>query len=375
MPRAVARSAIAAAALLCAAYVAGARAPGGARSALDSARDLLAQGADPADPAVQALVGKALRRDVTIPAGIEMLALARESRGDPPAAARLYRLSDRISRRSLPTRLWLAQEAVERGDVAATLAHMDIALRTSSAAPTLVFPALARGLEDAALVEPIAALVDRPSDWREAFLIYLAERAEPESAAALFLAVRDRRLILKNELDRTVIARLVDDGQFSLAGRTDRAFASNTNEAPLVADGQFDNPAARYPFGWGITDTREIGASRDVEDGRSVLAYHANSAEGGQVAAQLLMLQQGRYVLETGASPAQRSDAPPLWVLSCAGQERVIATIALVPDSNGRSASRFAVPAGCPAQWLSLAVRPALAPQSGRVDHVRIARQ
>lgn len=373
MPRAALRAAIAAAALVSAAFVIGAGTPTSARSAIDRARDLLGQGADPADPAVQTLVRNALRRDSTIPAALEMMALASESRGDRPAAERLYRLSDRIGRRSLATRLWLAQDAVERGDVPATLAHMEIALRTSTAAPTLVFPALARGLEDPALVEPIAALVDRPSDWREAFLIYAAESAAPQSAAALFLAIRDRRLVLKNDLDRKLVARLVEDGQFSLARRTDRAFASNADTAPLVADGGFDDPSARHPFGWGITETSEIGASREVEDGRAVLAYHANSAEGGQVAAQLLTLPQGEYLFEAKAAQSSESEVPPLWVISCAGQARVVATIPLRPLGNPRSSFRFAVPAGCPAQWLTLAVRPALAPQSGRVESVAIA--
>jgi hypothetical protein len=358
---AVARSLIAVAGAAAAAWVAGVGAPEDARSAVDAARERIERGADPAGPPMQALARDVLRRDATVPAALELAAVGAEEAGDRAAAARLYRLSSRISRRSLPTRLWLAEDAVARGDVVQALANMDIALRTSSAGPEIVFPALARGLEDPALVPRIAAMADRPSEWREAFLNYASEQAEPAAGAVLFMAIHDRRYVIANELDRRLIARVVDGGDFLLARRLDRAFAAHAGADALVADARFANPGARYPFGWGLTDSAELGAARDA----AALSYRANSAEGGQIAAQLLTLPEGQYVLESRGSGSEAA-TPPLWVVTCAGKPRMIATAEL----NART--RFRVPEQCAAQWLTLAVQRALVPQSGRIEAVRI---
>ena len=344
-----------------------------ARVALDHAMALVGQGKPPTDPAVRSLVRRALGRDLTQQAAIELTALADEGRGDRVAAARLYHLSDRISRRSLATRLWLVQDAVARGDVAATLAHMDLALRTSSAAPGFIFPALARGLEDPGLIGPIAALVDRPSDWREEFLAYAAENADPSSAAGLFLRLRNRQVIARDELDRKLIVRLAAAAQFARARELDAAFNPHPPGAGGVADGHFVDLKARYPFGWGLTVSGELEATREIEAGHAVLAYRADAAEGGQVAAQLLTLPPGSYVLATQAGPSQASDASPQWVLSCAAPSRLVVSLALPSAGHASASVPFSIGSDCRAQWLVLTIRPALAPQSGSVEEVTIA--
>jgi hypothetical protein len=341
-----------------------------AQRSLDEARALVQQGKTATDPAVQDLVRRALERDVSQPAALELTALAEESGGDRPKAAQLYQLSNRISRRSLATRLWLVQDAVARGDVKGALVNMDLALRTSSAAPGFVFPALSRGLEDPALVAPIAAMVDRPSDWREMFLYYAVDHADPASAAALLMAVNDRRTILKDELDRKLTVRLADAGRFALARRLDEAFGGR-EPAATVADDTFGDARARYPFGWGLTDKSELGATRATENGRPALAYHANPGESGQVAAQLLMLAPGSYLLASRSAVTQ-PNSRPLWTLSCAGSAKLIATLELGDASRTAADTTFSVPQNCPAQWLVLNLRTALVAQSGAVQNVTI---
>ncbi len=245
----------------------------GSRARWIQARTRIEQGASPVDPAVQGLVGQALARDVTTPAAIELAALGREAAGERPAAVRLYALSDAISRRSLATRLWLVQAAVARGDVTATLTNMDIALRTSTAAPDIVFLALARGLEDPALVAPIAALVDRPSDWRAAFLAYATTNARPEAAASLragLCATLARSP--ERGLDRKLLVRLVDAGPGRVGAggsrRNSRHLPTNS-AAHRWPTARSARSSARYPFGWGLSDAHALGAARATDGGHS----------------------------------------------------------------------------------------------------------
>jgi hypothetical protein len=164
---------------------------------------------------------------------------------------------------------------------------------------------------------------------------------------------------------------LADGGRFGLARKLAEAFGA-PKPAAAVADGDFDDPSAHYPFGWGITDASELGASRDRENGTAALIYHANPGEGGQVAAQLLTLPPGSYELVSRAR-ASVTETAPLWTLSCAPSVRLIVTLAVASGAPGVSSTRFSVPANCPAQWLVLNLRPALTPQSGAIESVSIA--
>ncbi len=351
---------------------ASALAPGNARVAIDGALALLAGGAETGDAAVRSRVRQALDRDATIPAALELEALDRQGRGDLAGAAHLYRMSDRISRRSLATRLWLVQDAVERGDAGRALGQMELALRTSSAAPDLIFPALANGLDDPALVQSIARLVDRPSEWRTPFLTYAMKNAGAAAAASLLVDLRDRRGINAAAFD-ILLVRLVDDGRFNHARQLARRFGRGTASA-LVADERFADEHAHYPFGWALTEGEAMGARRDVERGTSVLSYHANSAEGGQVAAQVLLLRPGSYRLATRVVRADSGELQPLWVLACAGSSKPLATVQLPSRDGGATARVVSIPANCPAQWLVLIVRPALNTQSGSVAGIELRR-
>jgi hypothetical protein len=86
-----------------------------------------------------------------------------------------------------------------------------------------------------------------------------------------------------------------------------------------------------------------------------------------------LTLGQGNHLLRTRTASSDGTRMRPMWVLSCAGQSRTIATLPVPAGENADAAVPFAVPGDCPAQWLVLGLRPALAPQSGSIANVSIS--
>ena len=349
-------------------------APGNGRAEIAGALNLLDGGASPTDAAVQDRVRTALRRDTTIPAALELAALGRGKAGDKAGELQLYGLSSRLSRRSLATRLWLIQAAVERGDAEGALAHMELALRTSSAAPNILFPALARGLEDPNLAASIAAMVDRPSEWRSDFIGYAMRNADPIAAARLMIAIRNRRGINAGDFDRLLV-RLVDERRYSVAQMLGTGFGRVRPGSGPVADPTFIDETAHYPFGWAITEGEAFGARRDRERGRPVLNYHANSAEGGQIAAQVLALAPGTYRLATRVERADAAQLQPWWLVSCTGGTKPLVLLPLSSRDRGVTSEQFTIPRDCQTQWLVLVVRPALEQQVGSVAEVRLLRQ
>ncbi|HEX4695438.1 hypothetical protein [Sphingomonas sp.] len=349
-------------------------APGNARIAVTAANSAITRGADVADPDVQGLVVAALKRDTTVTAAIELRAVTLGVKGEPRREAQLFGLSSTISRRSLPTRLWLIQRSVERGDVAGALHDFDVALRTSAAAPPILFPVLADATSDVTLIGPIAQMLDQPSDWRLMFLNFALAHGDARSIGETVVRMRDHAFVKANGLDRVLIARLVELRSFAFAGRVRDAFSEGTR-SPLIADGGFADPSAGYPFGWQLTDRGDVGAERAFAGGQTVLSYRAEPGRGGQVAAQLLLLAPGRYRLATRTASA--SDTRPYWTLTC-GEQRSAALIRLDLPTQDRATSEanLTIPSGCAGQWLTLTLQPggAAGGQTGTVASVSISR-
>jgi hypothetical protein len=348
-------------------------APWNARAAASAAAAL---GADPRTPESRALVSKALARDLTVLPALELRALDLAASGKRADAARLFGLSDRLSRRSLPTRLWLIQSSVDRGDVAGALGNFDIALRTSTGAPPILFPVLAKAAGDPSLTAPLARLLDQPSDWRLMFFEWaLANDANLHSIANVAARMRDRRLITHNQVDQRMIEQLVTAGDFGQALRLRLRF--DPKPLAIVADPRFSDPSAQYPFGWGLVSDGSMGAERTLDGTGSALTYRATSSRSGQVAAQLLVLRPGHYAFATRAAAAASGEAP-YWSLTCgqAGGEQ-LATLDQPLAPGPAAATEFTVPGGCTAQWLTLRLRPSgeATPQSGSIAWVSVTRR
>ena len=344
-------------------------APWNAAASADAAASL---GANPRSPRVRALVRRALARDLTQVTAIELRALDLAVSGKQAQARRLFQLSDRLSRRSLPTRLWLIQDAVDRGDVASALHDFDIALRTSTDAQPILFPVLARASADPRLAIPLARTFDRPSEWRLMFFEWvLSNGVDARPIASIVARMRDRPFVVANALDQRLVERLVTAREFAAARSLSRAFGHNSTG---VADPNFGDANAHFPFGWELVSNGSIGAERAVSGSSSVLSYSAEPAKGGQVASQLLGLAPGAYVLATKAA-ANATGAAPYWSLACDGGGGEIARLDQPMTANGRVQVQFSVPPGCVAQWLTLTIRPApdSNTQSGAIAWIRVS--
>jgi len=352
--------------------------PDDARMLIAASRDAIDRGATPQSPRVRQWVAAGVARDVTEPATIELRALDLDAAGDHARAAHLFALSAAISQRSLPTHLWLIQKAVDRGDVAAALAQFDAALRTSTAAPPILFPILARATEDPTLTARIAAMLDRPSDWRIAFFHYAIEKADAaDGIAAVAMRMRDRAMLRGERIDQVLIGGLIAQQRFDLALQVHDAFYPALAGTALIRDPDFARPETDFPFGWGLTNTGEIIAERGKSKGGPALLWRSLPGGFGQVATQVLLLPPGPYRFRTRtAEPAVDSGANPYWTITCS--EEGGAQLALVeqPRQAGtETRANFTVPNGCRAQVLALILRQSDTPdQSGAIAQAAVER-
>jgi hypothetical protein len=345
-------------------------APWNAAAAADAAAAL---GTDPRKPEVRALVHRALARDLTQVQAVELRALDEAVSGNTTGARRLFELSDRLSRRSLPTRLWLIQDAVDRGNVAGALRNFDIALRTTTDAQPILFPVLAKAAADPTLTNPLAQALDRPSDWRLMFVEWaLTNLPDVGPLANVVAHMHDDQFVRTNAIDQRLMEHLVTAREFDAAKLLNRRFGRQANG---VADPNFADPGAHYPFGWSLVSNGSLGAERSLIGSAAALTYRAAPANSGQVAAQLLVLPPGRYAVATRTATAA-TGAAPYWSLTCGDQDRAqLARLDQPAAANLMATTTFTVPSTCTGQWLTLSVRPApdSSAQSGAVSWVSVS--
>lgn len=339
--------------------------PGDAKARARLAEQLAPTAADEQVPLVRNLALEALRRDLTQAPAIRALATTVEpgAAGEQQAFTLMLQ-AQRVSKRDVATQMWMVDHYRRRGDAAAVVRHLDLALRSSEKARPGIFPLL-----DAASADPrteallLETLARRPH-WAPAYALFAVR-----NGANLEFGARVARLLLdpRKPVDKAqffmLIQRLADVGnhQFAWNLYTDRSLQlGGTGQATLRNRG-FDQPEDTSRFDWSYTEEPDLWSAKERLAGRgTVLRVGASNGRSGEVARQIIRLKPGQHKLtarigDVSATPFER---PDIRVQCAPGGEGSSVLLILRPDEAARAreavASRFVVPAGCQFQLISI---------------------
>lgn len=324
------------------------------------------------------LARKALLNDALAVQAVSTLSLNAYLRGDVAQTRRLLAYSQKLSRRDLQTQLTAIEEAVARGDVAGTLYHYDVALRTNTDSWELLFPVLGGAATDPAVQAALVARLARRPMWGDSFITYTATHSpDPQATAALLTKLRRAGLTIADGARAPIINALIEQGALDQAwryyaagtpgavrnGSRDPYFTSRT-DAPSLLD-------------WMPINDGSIATSIQRGDAGGVFDFAAPASVGGALLRQIQMLSPGNYRI-TGVSSGieQAADALPYWSLSCRkdGKEFGRVVVPMSSQAEGRFEGRFVVPAGCPVQVLTMIARPsdAIGGVTGQIRRVQL---
>lgn len=319
----------------------------------------------------------ALEQDGTSVHAVSTLGLHAQLAGNVKSARQLFAYSQKLSRRDLATQLWAIEDAVAREDIPGALNHYDIALRSSKAAPGILFPILASAINDAKIRDALSkVLVTKPA-WGEPFIDYVAGSG-PDPVAAAILMNRARRTgVPVSEAARAgVVGALIAGGHLDEAWSYYATLHRGADKRQS-RDPNFKNETASpTQFDW--TPVGEAGVSASIQRGQDggVFSFTAPSSVGGAALQQLQLLPPGTYRLSGHSADIEQSEGSrPYWTLRCR-DGRELGRVSL-PNSNvdnGRFSGAFTVPAECVSQALTLVVRPsdAVSGVYGQIDEVRL---
>jgi tetratricopeptide (TPR) repeat protein len=314
---------------------------------------------------------RSFSRQLVNPAAARQLGIV-ASQGNPNRAERLLRYAEAMSRRDLPTQIWLIESHIQRNDIEGALKHYDRALRTNFRARALLFPILNQAAADPAVWQPLAGVLrTRPQWWRAFLEQYISVSTTPEALFAFARAMgMDRVPSVDPWLLQATQKRLVDLFAYSQAATLyNHAHGQSGNVVVPLRNGDFEQPGSADPFDWNLVDEQDLAAQRQPSPsskGGNALFLSATNGRGGDLATQLTILPLGRYTVTARVGGVSGDPvAFPQFTVRCARTGKEILRQSFPPASDAGRTWQFGldIPAGCQAQRIILRADGSMTPQ------------
>ena len=308
---------------------------------------------------------------------VTTLGLDAQDRGDLAYARRLFAYAQALSRRDFVTQLWSIEDAVKREDVPAAVHHYDIALRTTKAAPDVLFPVLSAAIDDPSIRASVFQTLRTQPAWAFNFLNYVSMGgAAPQSAAALFRGLIRAGIPVPPSATVAVINRLISAGATQQAWNYYAAVHSGS-DLSQSRDPRFTaDVRAPAVFDWVATNEAGLSATIQRNPKGGLVDFSAAPSTGGILLQQTEMLPAGIYRLIGHSIGIDQPEAAlPYWALTCRdGRELNRISVPNSARGGGMFTGSITVPAGCPVQTLTLVARPSetITGLTGQIDLLRL---
>jgi len=334
------------------------------------ARALLAMSIDPEElqrlasfpskvpePAVLA-ARSAFQREPLSADAILVLAFDANAEGDRTRSEVLFGSLNQLNKRSQLAALWLAQEALQRGDVEGTLRHFDELLRTTSSGRENMLRQFAAATPDPGFRNGMAELLLSNPPWAREFW-----QVAPEVAGAakglgeLRLRVADSGFAFDPVSDRALGLQLMSTRNYDTAVALYRKLAERDRDlaGEFVRNWQFERPSKLPPVDWDAYASGDFGS--EIRPDQGVLIFSAINSGGGVVAREWVQLSPGRYRLaaQLSADFGGGGNGKVLARLTCMFGQRWRE----FELENGKTGAAFTIPSGlCREFWLDVVAIP-----------------
>lgn len=302
------------------------------------------------DPQGFAMMSEAAVESPMSPEPFLVRGVRAERDGDELAAKRAYLAAQWRDPRSLPAAYFLASQYFREGDSLAGLQQTALLARLSPNGTAAVAPFVAAFAQDRSNWRQMRAMFRSQPGLEDAVLIALAQ--DPRNADAILALADARHRKPDSPWLGALLARLVDSGDFARARSLWSSVGKGGGATDLVFDTGFSKPGPPPPFNWALVASN-VGLAERQPAGRLHAIFYGNV--DGVLASQLVLLPPGKYRLHMQLVGAPLHAEAVRWSIRCAKSGEPVALIGV--DEAASRGWTFAIPPGCPAQWLELSGR------------------
>lgn len=286
------------------------------------------------------------------------LALTAAGRTEQGQSAML--LAAAMGWRDNPTLLWQMRHALERGDMVTAL-HSADAMARRRRAPAEAFATIRRVAFTPGSTPLVGAVLRDGPPWRRDFLGDVTTILPMQFTAFEHLLAAGR--VSADDMS-PYLWLLVDHGETGRAYALYRRVSGRPRPDGALAIRDFTGFPRPFPspFDWiaGVSGDFATASAPLARGGTTGLSVTGSAAVAQPVVTQILIASPGRHVLSVEQQGAG-TGGPLAWSVTClSGATLPMAvTVTDIGDGWQRVDHRFTVPAGCTAQRVMLAIRPA----------------
>jgi hypothetical protein len=302
-------------------------------------------------------VAKSVRGQAVNAKAIRQLALIADAKGNTADARALMKLSAKLSRRDFVTQLWLIEDGVRADDIASTMAHYDVALRTSAESAAILHPILRSALVDETVQRAFTPYLRTNPPWLGSFLSFVIN-ADGSPIAIAETILRGGRLpdaAGYRALETGLLQQLAAKGAFPEAFRYYASLAAaDARVITSTAFGKAEMVAEHLPLTWQTLSSPGVDAIFEASAKGSARQLHVivSSGERAPALRKLMGLASGIYRFSQKMIPVRLANgASAYWQLLC------YQGTAFVPIwRSDINTAEISIPANCKAQYIEYIV-------------------
>lgn len=293
----------------------------GEGNALATRTDMLLMSGKKLSPKRIAASGRAALRNGPINAkAVRLVAIAEGLEGNEVVASKLVHRAAELTRRDPLTHMFLIEEAARRDDLKTVLAHHDVALRSSSVAPQILFPRLLNAIRYPDVRAELKPYIRSGEQWTTDFVGFGQNQGKDLAPLVDLLLETGGTPDAKDarEQRENMISALVTRSQYDEVVRYVRGIPGTAGLLTGVGLETLDPQRGFGAAGWRILDDAEAGASARAEKNQWSMTVYANPSTSRSVAQKLLFLTPGRYRFAFNVSPIDKGEEGAIgWQLTC----------------------------------------------------------
>jgi hypothetical protein len=296
-----------------------------------------------------------LRNAPLNPKAVRLLAISAAMDGDEDQASKLVHKAASLTRRDTLTHVFLIEEASRRDDLKTALVHYDLALRTSTIAPQILYPRLLKAIELPEVRAALKPYIRSGEQWTIDFVNFSKDQGKDLTPLVDLMLETDGAPDpeIARGLRANVISALYARQQYAQIARLLRAEPGADRVLTGVGLETLDQNKGFGSAGWQLLNDAEVGATGQVDAKGAAMSIYANPETTRPVARKLLFLSPGRYRFSFKLAPINQGEGSAIgWNLRCA-QAKGAVLWRLDGVLTGRNAE-WNVGQGCPVQVLEI---------------------
>jgi hypothetical protein len=276
--------------------------------------------------------------------------------GHPGAAVKTFEAGQKLDPRLRLIHLLLLDRYLRTGRYADAAGQFSLLARLAGRAQGPIVKAMAAMSLDPKTRDAVrATLRSDPSLERGVLSAMASGDIPPSTIFALASPTAQADATSPASWGLILVNRLVQQHRYTMARNVWQHIyrLSDAQTADPLFNARFAEGRSAPPFDWSLT-ADSLGAA-DIRDGSLAIDYYGR--DSGNLVSQLLVLKPGRYRFAFTVDPGKTDNAAKLfWSLTCTtgGTPSLMNHAITAGATKRRIAADLVVPAGCPAQMLTL---------------------